>query len=126
MGENIERMRALEKKVKNYRQECHVWRKMCICFWEQDPKAVYDPKNPPPSVEIDTEEEDSGVNESIDTSIAGIHGDTSTAGVYGDTEDHMDLTITQENPAISEKDPSPLPQRDIKRRKLDDKKTEML
>merc|ERR1711874_599668 len=132
--EKIEHMRVLEKKIKMYRQEVSVWRKMCVCFWEQDPKEIYDPMNPPSSVEIDTEEEDSGVNESVDTSTAGVHGDTSTAGVFGDTEDHMDLTLPQErdtseldpnpNPVISERDPSPLPQRDVKRRKLNVRRTE--
>ena len=136
--EKIEHMRSLEKRIKNLKQEVSVWRKMCVCFWEQDPKTVYDPKNPPPSVEIDTEEEDSGIIESVDTSTADIHGDTSTAGIFGDIEDYIDLTLSQErdtaeldlnpNPVISERDPNPDPnlplQRDVNKGELNDRKTE--
>ena len=120
LKDNIESMKALDKKLSNYRQECHVWRNMCTDTWKLDPVTVYDPKNPPPFDEIVTEGEDSGVNESVDTSTADIHGDTSTAGIYGDTEDHMDLTIPRVNPIRPERDPSPLPQREVKRRKVDD------
>merc|ERR1711913_119692 len=80
----------------------------------------YDPKNPPSFDEIVTEGEDSGVNESIDISTIDIQGDTSTAGIYGDTEDHMDLTVPRESPIRPTRDSSPLSQREVKRRKLDD------
>ena len=55
LKDNIERMKALDKKLSNYRQECHVWRNMCTDTWKLDPVTVYDPKNPPPFDEIVTE-----------------------------------------------------------------------
>ena len=47
LKDNVESMKALDKKLSNYKQECHVWRKMCTNTWKTDPATVYDPKNPP-------------------------------------------------------------------------------
>ena len=56
----------------------------------------------------------------MDTTTVDIQGDTSTAGIFGDTEDHMDLTVPRESPIRPSRDSSPLSQREVKRRKIDD------
>merc|ERR1711874_435983 len=96
---------------------------MCKIFWKQDPNEIFNPNAPSSrsSVETDTNEEDSI------TSIG--HIDTSTAGICGDTTVHMDPTLPLErdpshSPEIQERDPSPLPKREVKRRKLSDRKSE--
>ena len=108
---NTENMKIMEKKLANYKRECQLWRKTCTNTWEKDPSTVYDPLNPPPCDEKVTEGEDSGVNESVDTSTLDIQGETSTAGIFGDTEDHMDITTPRNSPIRPSRDSSPLTHR---------------
>ena len=109
-----------------------VWRKMCAVIWKKDPNQVYDKTRPQLDVKTDNgEDESSDIYDTTETLNQTVNDDTSTNGGYGDTEDHIDPNTTQERISTEvdyklkqkkERESNSLPQRERKRRKIEDDK----